>query len=203
MRTALLATLVVLAGLSATVTGCSSGDGATAPSGSAGSSGSPFGPACARLPAEGPGSPAALAAGPLGAAVAASPLLTTLARAVQDANLVDTLNSASGVTLLAPVDAAFDAVPPQVLGPLLADAPELTRLVTHSVLQGRLPPAQLAGEHTTLAGDRVTVTGSGERFSVGADQTLPGTTPATVVCGPLQTANATVYVIDQVLEPAG
>ena len=211
-RSALLATVVVLAGLSATVTGCTSDDGAAGSSGAAPSgavssgaapSGAPSGPACSRLPAEGPGSSAALAAGPLGGAVATSPLLTTLADAVQNANLVDALNSAPDVTLLAPADAAFDAVPPETLGPLLADAPELARLLTHHLLQGRLTPAQLAGEHPTLAGDRVTVTGSGQRFSVGADQTLTGTAPATVVCGGVQTGNATVYVIDQVLQPAG
>jgi len=200
-RSALLATAVVLAGLSATVTGCS-GDDRSGES-SAPSAPIPFGPACPALPAKGPGSLAALAADPLGSAVGAGPLLTTLAAAVRDANLVDTLNSADGVTLLAPSDAAFDAVPPATLDPLLADVPALTRLLGHHVLRGRLSPARLAGEHTTLAGDRVTVTGSGRRFSVGADQTFPGAGPATVVCGGLQTANATIYVVDRVLEPAG
>jgi uncharacterized surface protein with fasciclin (FAS1) repeats len=216
-RSALLATAVVLAALAATATGCSGGGadatsgpsspGASGPSspGASGPSspGAPFGPACARLPAAGPGSPADLADRPLAGAVATSPLLTTLARAVQDANLVDTLNSAAGVTLLAPADAAFDAVPPATLGPLLADGPELTRLLTHHVLRGRLAPAQLAGQHTTLAGDRVTITGSGQQFSVAADRTLSGAGPATVVCGGLRTAGATVYVIDQVLQPGG
>lgn len=200
-RSALLATAVVLAGLSATVTGCSADDGSGESSTS--SPAAPFGPACPALPAEGPGSTAALAAAPLGSAVGTSPLLTTLAGAVRDANLVDTLNSADGVTLLAPSDVAFDAVPPATLAPLLADVPALTRLLDQHVLRGRLSPAQLAGEHTTLAGNRVTVSGSGRRFSVSADQTVTGAGPATVVCGGLRTTNATIYVVDGVLGPAG
>ena len=48
----------------------------------------------------------------------------------------------------------------------------------------------------------MTIEGSGEDFTIAADQTLLGTTPASVICGNVQTANATVYVIDQVLAPA-
>jgi uncharacterized surface protein with fasciclin (FAS1) repeats len=78
----------------------------------------------------------------------------------------------------------------------------LTTVLTHHVIPGRLTPEQLAGEHTTLAGDTVTIEGSGEDFSVAADQTVVGSTEASVICGNVQTANATVYIIDQVLAPA-
>ena len=54
-------------------------------------------------------------------------------------------------------------------------------------------PSMVAGEHETLAGDMLTVEGEGEDFTIG---------DATVVCGNVQTANATVYVVDQVLMPA-
>ena len=50
----------------------------------------------------------------------------------------------------------------------------------------------LAGDHKTLAGTTITVEGSGEDFTVGK---------AKVVCGNVQTANATVYIIDGVLLP--
>ena len=55
-----------------------------------------------------------------------------------------------------------------------------------------MSPADLAGEHETLQGESLTVTGSGEEFKVN---------DANVVCGNVQTANATVYVIDGVLMP--
>jgi putative DNA primase/helicase len=84
---------------------------------------------------------------------------------------------------------------------LLADQPQLTAVLTHHVIEGRLSPDQLAGEHTTLNGDTVTIEGSGEDFTISADQTVVGEADAAVVCGNVQTANATVYIIDGVLAP--
>jgi uncharacterized surface protein with fasciclin (FAS1) repeats len=69
------------------------------------------------------------------------------------------------------------------------------------VIDGRLSPDQLAGEHTTLNGDTVTIEGSGEDFTIAADGTVLGESEAGVICGNVQTANATVYIIDQVLAP--
>jgi uncharacterized surface protein with fasciclin (FAS1) repeats len=163
----------------------------------------PIGAGCDVLPAEGPGSLAALATTPAGTAVSTNPQLTTLAQAVLAANLVDVVNTRADVTVLAPTNAAFDALGPDAVPALVADVPRLTTVLTHHVLSGRLGPEELAGEHRTLQGDTVTVTGSGGSFSVAADQTLAGAAPATVVCGNVPTANATVYLIDQVLAPAG
>jgi uncharacterized surface protein with fasciclin (FAS1) repeats len=53
----------------------------------------------------------------------------------------------------------------------------------------------------TLGGNEVTVEGSGEDFTVAAEGTVLGETEAGVICGNVQTANATVYIIDQVLTP--
>ncbi len=69
----------------------------------------------------------------------------------------------------------------------------LTTVLTYHVLEGKIAPADLAGTHTSLQGGEVTVEGSGEDFTVDGS--------ATVVCGNVQTANATVYIIDQVLMP--
>ena len=163
--------------------------------------GQPFGSGCAQLPATGPGSVAAMGAVPVGVAAASSPELSTLVTAVQRASLGDTLNSTPDITVLAPADPAFTAVPGDALTALLNDTPRLTAVLTHHVIPGRLTPAQLAGRHTTVANDTVTVVGSGAGFTISGDQTLSGH-PATVLCGGIQTANATVYVIDQVLKPA-
>jgi uncharacterized surface protein with fasciclin (FAS1) repeats len=163
----------------------------------------PIGDGCDVLPAEGPGSLAALATTPAGTAVSTNPQLTTLAQAVLAANLVDVVNTREDVTLLAPTNAAFDALGPGAAPALVADVARLTTVLTHHVLVGRLAPDQLAGEHRTLNGDSVTVTGSGGSFAVAADQTLAGAAPAAVVCGNVPTVNATVYLVDQVLAPAG
>jgi uncharacterized surface protein with fasciclin (FAS1) repeats len=163
----------------------------------------PVGDGCDLLPADGAGSLAALATTPAGTGVSTNPQLTTLAQALLAANLVDVVNSKKDVTVLAPTNAAFDALGPGAVPALVADVPRLTTVLTHHVLVGRLGPDQLAGEHRTLNGDSVTVTGTGGSFAIAADQTLAGAAPATVVCGNVPTANATVYLVDQVLAPAG
>jgi uncharacterized surface protein with fasciclin (FAS1) repeats len=70
----------------------------------------------------------------------------------------------------------------------------LTTVLTHHVVAGKLSPDQLAGTHKTLAGDTIKIDGSGEDFTVAGAN-------AKVLCGNIQTANATVYVIDTVLVP--
>ncbi|WP_344317836.1 fasciclin domain-containing protein, partial [Actinoplanes couchii] len=118
----------------------------------------------------------------------------TLVTAVKKAGLVDSLNSADGVTVFAPTNDAFGKIPKADLDKVLADKKTLTSILTYHVVPGKLTPADLAGTHKTLQGDEVTVTGSGEDFQVGADK-------ASVVCGNVQTANANVYIIDSVLMP--
>jgi uncharacterized surface protein with fasciclin (FAS1) repeats len=161
---------------------------------------SPFGAGCTQVPADGPGSFAGMATAPVATAAASNPVLTTLVQAVTAANLVDSLNGQQDITVLAPANAAFQAVPADQLNAVVADVPQLTSILTHHVIQGRLSPDQLAGQQTTLNNDTVTIEGSGESFTISGDQTVTGQ-PATVICGNVQTANATVYIIDQVLKP--
>ncbi len=153
----------------------------------------PFGPGCAGVPTSGEGSVEGMADDPVATAASNNPLLKTLVAAVTEAGLVDTLNSAEALTVFAPTDDAFAAIPKKDLNALLADKEALTTVLTHHVIGERLSPDQVAAELETLAGDTLTVEGSGENFTIG---------DATVVCGNVQTANATVYVVDQVLMPA-
>ena len=161
----------------------------------------PFGAGCAAVPAEGPGSLAAMASEPVVTAVSSNPALSTVVQAVTAANLVDSINTLQNITVLVPANTAFEAIPADALQALLADSAQLTAVLTHHVIQGRLAPDQLAGTHTTLNNDEVTIEGSGEAFTLAADQTVAGSSAASVVCGNVRTANATVYVIDQVLAP--
>jgi uncharacterized surface protein with fasciclin (FAS1) repeats len=160
----------------------------------AGAAAQVFGAACDQVPADGEGSFDGMATAPVASAASANPLLATLVTAVTKAGLVDTLNSADGVTVFAPVNDAFAAIPPKQLKAVLQDKPTLTKILTHHVVAGQLSPEQLAGEHETLAGDMLTVKGSGEDFQVGAEN-------AAVLCGNVPTANATVYIVDTVLMP--
>jgi uncharacterized surface protein with fasciclin (FAS1) repeats len=159
----------------------------------------PFGAGCTAVPADGEGSFTGMTDDPVATAASNNPVLSTLVQAVTQANLVDALNSAQDITVIAPANPAFEAVPADQLQAVLADNAQLTAILTHHVIEGRLSPDQLAGTHTTLAGDQVVIEGSGEALTVA--QTVTGT-PASVICGNVQTANATVYIVDQVLAPA-
>lgn len=154
----------------------------------------PFGPGCEAVPKDGAGSFDGMAADPVATAASNNPALSTLVAAVQAAGLGDTLNSAEDITVFAPANGAFDALPKETMDAAMADPNGLlTTVLTNHVVEGRLSPEEVAGEHETLGGTTITVTGSGEDFTVGE---------ASVVCGNVQTANATVYIIDQVLLPA-
>ncbi len=161
----------------------------------------PFGTDCSGVPADGEGSFAGMKDDPVGSAAGNIPVVTTLTAAIRAAHLVGPLDRQQEVTVLAPADPAFAAVAPDALGALMADTPRLTAVLTHHVLQGRLTPEQLPGTHTTRNNYEVTIAVTRDAFSVAADPTLMGAAPARVICGNLQTANATVYLIDQVLTP--
>ena len=154
----------------------------------------PFGAGCAGVPADGAGSFAGMAQDPVATAASNNPALTTLVTAVKAAGLVDTLNSAEDITVFAPTNDAFKAMDPATLKKALGDPKGLlTKVLTYHVVGGKLTPETLAGTHKTLNGGTVTVKGSGEAF------TVDGTSK--VVCGNVQTSNATVYLIDGVLMP--
>jgi uncharacterized surface protein with fasciclin (FAS1) repeats len=157
------------------------------------------GPGCAdyakQVP-DGEGSVAGMAQDPVAVAASNNPLLTTLTKAVSgelnpDVNLVDTLNG-DEFTVFAPVDEAFKAVPEKDLNAVVEDADTLTAVLTYHVVPGQLTPAEVVGTHTTVEGQDVEVTGSGDNLMVNG---------AKVICGGVQTANATVYLIDGVLLP--
>ena len=154
----------------------------------------PFGPGCASVPADGAGSFDGMASDPVATAASNNPLLSTLVTAVGEAELGETLNTTQDITVFAPTNDAFAAMDQATLDKAMADPTGLlTTVLTGHVVEGRLAPDQLAGEHETLAGTMITVEGSGEDFTVG---------DAAVVCGNVQTANATVYIIDGVLLPS-
>jgi uncharacterized surface protein with fasciclin (FAS1) repeats len=153
-----------------------------------------FGAGCSAIPADGGGSFNGMATEPVATAASANPLRKTLVAAVGEAGLVDTLNSTQDITVFAPTDDAFAKIPAKTLNAVLADKPTLTKVLTYHVVPGQLTPDQLAGTPETLEGVDLTIEGSGEDFTVGADG-------ASVLCGNIPTANATVYVIDSVLMP--
>jgi uncharacterized surface protein with fasciclin (FAS1) repeats len=211
MKHRLLATSCVAASLALSAAACSSSpssssasasatsapasSASSAPSSSGAATTSDFGPGCASVPRTGAGSFTGMSTAPVATAASANPVLSTLVTAVKKAGLVDTLNSASGITVFAPDNAAFAKIPAATLSKVLADKAELTQILTYHVAMGRYTPAQLAAGMPikTLEGGSVTPKLADGSYTVNG---------ASVVCGNVQTANATVYIIGSVLMPS-
>ncbi|MFB4425705.1 fasciclin domain-containing protein [Streptomyces sp. QL37] len=156
----------------------------------------PFGPGCASVPKEGAGSFDGMAQDPVATAASNNPALSTLVTAVKQAGLVDTLNSAENITVFAPTNDAFAKIPKADLDKLLANKAELTKVLTSHVVGEKLTPKQLEkGSFDTLAKTKLTTSGSEMSYTVNDS--------SKVVCGNVPTANATVYIVDTVLMPAG
>lgn len=193
-RTGAVAALGVV--LSLSLAACGSDDSDTNATDGTSTTSEPanFGAGCADVPTTGDGSFNGMASAQVATAASANPVLSTLVAAVTAADLGGTLNAADAITVFAPANSAFDKIKKADLNALLANKDALTKVLQHHVVAGKLAPSQLDGEHTTLAGDKIKVVGSGEDFTVEGK-----TVKSKIVCGNVTTANATVYIIDTVL----
>ena len=135
---------------------------------------------------------------PVATAASNNPVLTTLVTAVGAAGLGDTLNGAEALTVFAPTDCAFAELDPATLQAALDDPSGLlTQVLGFHVIAGqRLSSEDLAGvtELETFTGAMLPIEVDGDTISVGGGQ-------ATVLVPDIQTANATVFLIDSVMLP--
>ncbi|AZL07297.1 MULTISPECIES: fasciclin domain-containing protein [Brevibacterium] len=158
------------------------------------------GPGCAAYAEANPdggGSVEGMAQDPVATAASNNPMLKTLTKAVSgklnpDVDLVDTLNG-DEFTVIAPIDDAFADVPKDDLDALAKDSDMLTKVLTYHVIPGQLSPDEIAGEHETVEGSKVKISGEGEDMKFD---------DAGLVCGGVQTSNATVYMVDAVMMPS-
>ena len=127
--------------------------------------------------------------------IASSPDHTTLAAAVVAAELDGALSGPGPFTVFAPTDAAFEALPPEVVNELLANPQgELTTILLYHVLDIQALSNELVNGMmvTTLQGEEITVTINGSGVFINdAQVTVPD----------LQGTNGVVHVIDAVLLP--
>jgi uncharacterized surface protein with fasciclin (FAS1) repeats len=163
-----------------------------------------FGPACNQLPQDGqPGSAVRVASVPVATAIEANPLLRTLTTALRKGALIDTLNQQKEITVFAPYDRGFENFQ-QNLGAdrfnaVLADQNTLGDVLKYHVVAKRYDRAGLvaAGTVTTLQGGSLRIKDAGDTMEI-TDNT--GVT-SHVLCGNIPTANATLFIIDQVMQP--
>ncbi|MFJ8041466.1 fasciclin domain-containing protein [Kitasatospora sp. NPDC096147] len=151
-----------------------------------------YGQGCAALPAQGPGSLAAMAEVPVLTAIEQSGGLSRFAALIRTAKAKDLFDSMENVTVFAPDDAAFGRLT-EDQNKALATQQGAGELVRRLVVVRDLRKADLRDrEYASLQGAVLRATGSGEEYRIGG---------ARVLCGSIGTANARLAVLDAV--PAG
>ena len=128
----------------------------------------------------------------------ASGQFTTLLAALDAAQLTDTLATRPAISIFAPTDAAFAALPEADRTRLMdpANAAELRQLLLYHVIVADVTPDQIMGKKggvPTAAESQVLLDGTGS--AIKADG-------ATVVSAELDASNGAIFPIDQVLNPA-
>jgi uncharacterized surface protein with fasciclin (FAS1) repeats len=127
---------------------------------------------------------------------------TTLATALEEAGLVDTLKGDGPFTVFAPTDEAFAELPDGELDSLLKDKEALTGVLTYHVVPGEVMASQVAGmdgqEVTTAQGGTFTVNVKDGKVSLtdGAGNTV------NVIQTDVTASNGVIHVIDGVLLPS-
>lgn len=119
----------------------------------------------------------------------------TLVTAVQLAGLVEALKGDGPFTVFAPTDAAFEALPDDVLQAALAD-PEglLTQVLLYHVVPGKVMSSDLSDglEAATLQGESVV-------FTLGDGMAMVN--DANIIMADIETSNGVIHVIDAVILP--
>lgn len=135
---------------------------------------------------------------PVGQVLAGIPDISTFNSAISGGlnpavNIVSVLDNGPYV-VFAPTNEAFAKLPPEQLEALRNDPAALTDLVYYHAFLGLLGPNDVKGQRPTQQGAEIKVTGTGGDIKVNDT--------AKVVCGGIQAANARIYLIDTVLNPA-
>jgi uncharacterized surface protein with fasciclin (FAS1) repeats len=135
---------------------------------------------------------------PIGKVLAGIPDISTFnslvsGQANPTVNIVPVLEGGPYV-VFAPSNEAFAAMEPGQLDAIKADPAALYKLDYYHVFLGLLGPDDVKGQRPTQQGAEIKVTGKGGDIKVNDT--------AKVVCGGIQAANARIYIIDTVLDPA-
>jgi uncharacterized surface protein with fasciclin (FAS1) repeats len=117
----------------------------------------------------------------------------TLATALTEAGLVNTLKGPGPFTVFAPTDEAFAKIPKDQLDALLKDKAKLTAVLTYHVVPGRVLAKDVkSGAVKTVQGQDLTVKVSGGKVMVDS---------ATVTKTDITASNGVIHVIDTVVLP--
>ncbi len=120
----------------------------------------------------------------------------TLAKALQAADLVDTLKGPGPFTVFAPTDEAFAKLPAGTLDDLLKpeNKDKLRAILTYHVVAGEVPSAKVVtlSSAKTVNGQEVKITAVGDKVMINNARVVKADIPA---------SNGVIHVIDTVIMP--
>lgn len=121
---------------------------------------------------------------------------STLVTAIQAAGITETLKKSGDLTVFAPTNAAFEALPEGTLESLLKpeNKEKLIQVLTYHVVEGKVT----ASEVTQL--DSATSL-EGSQIDINADKSGVMVNDATVVKTDIMASNGVIHVIDKVIMP--
>jgi uncharacterized surface protein with fasciclin (FAS1) repeats len=134
-----------------------------------------------------------VASGDMASTLRQSPDFTTFVKALDATNLASLIQTRPNMTVFAPTNAAFAALPPGKLDALMADKPGLQKLLLHHIINAPVPGSKIKGSRGPVpsgAGDPIVLDGSGEPLK--ADN-------ANIIQADVVASNGTIHVVDQVL----
>lgn len=144
-------------------------------------------------PAAGAAKPVAVA-GDLVDTLKASGQFSTFIQAVDSTNLTSLLKTNKNLTVFAPTDAAFAALPASELARLKADKAAMQKFVLHHIVNAPIPSSKIKGARGPVA------TGAGDQVLLdGSDDAALKADGATIIQADLQTGSGLLQVVDRVL----
>ena len=119
----------------------------------------------------------------------------TLLTLAKKAGLVGTLSGSGPLTVFAPTDAAFKAVPQATLDSLAANRAALRRVLLYHVLKGNVPASRIVTLKSakTLAGPAIAIRVAGKTVFLNRSTKVVKTN--------IDATNGTIHVINKVLLP--
>ncbi|MBD2326765.1 fasciclin domain-containing protein [Alkalinema sp. FACHB-956] len=114
----------------------------------------------------------------------------TLVAAVQAAGLVDALKSPGPFTVFAPIDAAFEKLPPGTVQTLVQNPPQLGRILKYHVVAGKYTKADL---------EKLDSVDSLEGTSIRLNMKSNEVKNSTVIAADIEADNGIIHVIDNVI----
>lgn len=118
----------------------------------------------------------------------------TLATALTEAGLIETLKGKGPFTVFAPTDEAFAKIPKADLDKLLKDKEALTKVLLYHVVSGKVMSADVVKlkTATTVQGSDVKIAVDGKNVMINA---------AKVITVDVEASNGVIHVIDSVIMP--